>query len=144
MTKHKGVVDSIALTSSVHVSVLSTLFAKELLGSSELSPLIQCNKKRLRDAYIEVTGFLKNAGIEYFPCKAAVTIFCRLAPNATSAQEEMAAFHKYTEAGVSVAPGLAYHVTPSQRGWMRISFAVSAEERKNGLSRVHSVYNSLR
>jgi aspartate/methionine/tyrosine aminotransferase len=143
LSRNKGVVDSVALTSSVHVSVLSTLFAKELLGSPSLSVLVESNKEKLRDAYIATTTRLKRAGIEYFPCNAAVAVFCRLAPKATSVPEEMAAFHKYIEAGVMVAPGVAYHVNPSQKGWMRVSFAVSEEARENGLSRIESVYKSV-
>jgi aspartate/methionine/tyrosine aminotransferase len=136
-------VDSVALTSSVHVSVLSSLFAKELLGSPTLPTLIESNKTKLRDAYIATTTRLKRAGIEYFPCNAAVAVFCRLAPKTMSVPEEMAAFHKYIEAGVVVAPGVAYHVNRSQKGWMRVSFAVNEEARDKGLSCIESVYKDL-
>ena len=135
--------DSIALTSSVHVSALSTLFAKELLGSPSLSNLIQTNKKRLGNAYTETIQFLTQAGIEYFPCNAAVFMFCKLAPKAKNTEEEMSAFHRYTKAGVRVAPGRAYHVSPHQRGWMRLSFAVDQAELRKGLKKIEIVYRSL-
>lgn len=144
MTRNQAVVNAIALISSVHVSALSTLCAKELLRSPALPELIQINKQKLRDAYIDTVRFLKCAGIEYFPCNAAVAVLCRLAPNATTTQDEMEAFHRYIEAGVMVAPGLAYHVTANQKGWMRVSFAVNAENRQKGLARIESVYQTLR
>jgi aspartate/methionine/tyrosine aminotransferase len=144
VSPHKDVVDSIALVSSVHVSALSTLFAKELLGSPELPGLIKLNKEKLASAYIETTDFLKRVGIAYFPCNAAVFLFCKLAPDATTIEEEMTAFRQYVEAGVMVAPGRAYHVNTSQKGWMRISFAVDYEELQKGLMRIESVYRSLR
>jgi aspartate/methionine/tyrosine aminotransferase len=143
VSKNKGVVDSVALTSSCHVSVLSTLSAKELLGSSALPDVIQSNRKNLRNAYVVTTSRLNRAGIEYFPCNATVAVFCRLAPHATSVQEEMAAFHQYLEAGVMVTPGVAYHVTSSQNGWMRVSFAVSEVAREKGMSRIEAVYRRL-
>lgn len=143
VTQHKDIADSIALISSVHVSTLSTLFAKELLSSPQLPAMIKSNKQKLQNAYIETTKFLQGANITYFPCNAAVFLFCRLAPGASTIGEEMAAFHAYTEAGVKVAPGIAYHVPSHQKGWMRLSFAVEPEQLRKGLARVASVYRTL-
>jgi aspartate/methionine/tyrosine aminotransferase len=137
------VADSVALLSSVQVSVLSTLFAKELLGSPELPTLIQRNRQKLRNAYLETTRCLKRAGITYFPCNGAVFLFCRLAPNAKDKEDEMTVFQRYIEAGVMVAPGRAYHVSGNKRGWMRVSFALEYGELQRGLARIESVYQSL-
>ena len=143
LTHHKDVADSVALVSSVHVSILSTLFAKELLGSGVLPSIIQTSKERLRDAYVETTTTLKRAGIVYLPSHAAVFLFCKLASNAATVEQEIAAFQKYMKAGVMVVPGPAYHANASQRGWMRLTFAVNPDSLRKGLKIIESVYRSL-
>lgn len=125
------------------MSALSTVFAKGLLASAALPGLITTNKERLQAAYTVTTNFFKRAGIAYFPCNATVFLFCRLAPEATTVIDEMAAYKRYIEAGVRVVPGQAYHVNASQFGWMRLSFAVEQEELQRGLIRIRTVYQDL-
>lgn len=60
----------------------------------------------------------------------------------TSEEEKIAAFHKYIEAGVMVAPGVSFHVNRSQKGWMRVSFEVNEEAQDKGLLRIESVYKN--
>ena len=70
-------------------------------------------------------------------------MLAKLAPLAKSQVEEMAAFRQYIQAGVMVAPGWAYHINESQRGWMRVSFAVSKESLQEGLKRIKLVYDRV-
>ncbi len=70
-------------------------------------------------------------------------MLAKLAPLAKSQIEEMAAFLQYIQAGVMVAPGWAYHINKSQRGWMRVSFAVNNESLQKGLKRIKLVYDKV-
>lgn len=67
----------------------------------------------------------------------------KLAPHAKSRGDEVNALFQYTQAGVFVAPGWAYHVNAIQRGWMRVSFAMSEESLLEGLKRVKMVYDQI-
>lgn len=67
----------------------------------------------------------KNAdlyGINYVLCDAGVSVFARIAPQAISWEEEGAMVDRLRRMGVAVAPGRAYHM--SEKGWVRITFAV--------------------
>jgi aspartate/methionine/tyrosine aminotransferase len=133
----------VGLVASVHVSALSTVFAKEVLASAQLPALLSLSANRLRVSYITLTTAFRAAGIEYFPCNTTVFLLARLAPHATSWEEEMMAFRAYMQAGVSLVPGKAYHMPEGQKGWMRVTFAVTADELVEGISRIEQVYRSL-
>ena len=94
-------------------------------------------------AYLEVITFFKSSDIAYIPCNSAIFMLAKLAPLAKSQIEETAAFLQYIQAGVMVAPGWAYHINESQRGWMRVSFAVSSESLQKGLKRIKLVYDKV-
>ena len=143
VTRNKDLRDAIALIASVHVSTLSTVASKAILCSPGLSDLLELNSKRLAEAYLEVSTFFKSSDIAYIPCNSAIFMLAKLAPLAKSQMEEMATFRQYIQAGVMVAPGWAYHITDSQRGWMRVSFAVSHESLQKGLQRIKLVYDKV-
>ncbi|EIT75178.1 1-aminocyclopropane-1-carboxylate [Aspergillus oryzae 100-8] len=143
ITRNRPLRDVVGLVASVHVSVLSTVFAKEVLASPQLPKLLTLSATRLAKAYSTLTTAFKATGIEYFPSYATVFVLARLAPNATAWDEEMLALRAYMQAGVAVAPGRAYHMAERQKGWMRVTFAVSNEDLSEGIRRTKTVYVSL-
>ncbi|OOO14051.1 aminotransferase class I and II [Aspergillus oryzae] len=140
ITRNRPLRDVVGLVASVHVSVLSTVFAKEVLASPQLPKLLTLSATRLAKAYSTLTTAFKATGIEYFPSYATVFVLARLAPNATAWDEEMLALRAYMQAGVAVAPGRAYHMAERQKGWMRVTFAVSNEDLSEGIRRTKTVY----
>ncbi|KAK6828793.1 hypothetical protein RU639_003479 [Aspergillus parasiticus] len=143
ITRNRPLRDVVGLVASVHVSVLSTVFAKEVLASPQLPKLLTLSATRLAEAYTTLTTAFKATGIEYFPSYATVFVLARLAPTATTWDEEMLALRAYTQAGVAVVPGRAYHMPEGQKGWMRVTFAVSNEDLLEGIRRINRVYVSL-
>ncbi|PYH40407.1 pyridoxal phosphate-dependent aminotransferase [Aspergillus saccharolyticus JOP 1030-1] len=143
VTRNRPLRNVVGLVASVHVSGLSTVFAKEVLASSQLPDLLARSATRLADAYTTLTTAFRAAGIEYFPCHATVFVLARLAPQATSWDEEMLALHAYRQAGVVVVPGRAYHLSDGQAGWMRVTFAMEAEALAEGIRRIERVYRTL-
>ncbi|QRD85572.1 1-aminocyclopropane-1-carboxylate synthase [Aspergillus flavus] len=131
------------LVASVHVSVLSTVFAKEVLALPQLPKLLTLSATRLAKAYSTLTTAFKATGIEYFPSYATVFVLARLAPNATAWDEEMLALRAYMQAGVAVVPGRAYHMPEGQKGWMQVTFAVFHEDLLEGIRTIKRVCLSL-
>ncbi|PIG79338.1 aminotransferase GliI-like protein [Aspergillus arachidicola] len=143
ITRNRPLRDVVGLVASVHVSVLSTIFAKEVLASPQLPKLLTLSATRLAGAYTTLTTAFKATGIEYFPSYATVFVLARLAPTASTWDEEMLALRAYMQAGVAVVPGRAYHMPEGQKGWMRVTFAVSNEDLLEGIRRINRVYVSL-
>ncbi|KAF7617894.1 hypothetical protein AFLA_006804 [Aspergillus flavus NRRL3357] len=133
ITRNRPLRDVVGLVASVHVSVLSTVFAKEVLALPQLPKLLTLSATRLAKAYSTLTTAFKATGIEYFPSYATVFVLARLAPNATAWDEEMLALRAYMQAGVAVVPGRAYHMPEGQKGWMQVTFAVFHEDLLEGI-----------
>ncbi|KAE8320030.1 pyridoxal phosphate-dependent transferase [Aspergillus transmontanensis] len=142
ITRNRPLRDVVGLVASVHVSVLSTVFAKEVLASPQLPKLLTLSATRLAGAYTTLTTAFKATGIEYFPSYATVFVLARLAPTATTWDEEMLALRAYMQAGVAVVPGRAYHMPEGQKGWMRVTFAVSNEDLLEGIRRINRAYST--
>ncbi|RAQ56901.1 aminotransferase GliI-like protein [Aspergillus flavus] len=140
ITRNRPLRDVVGLVASVHVSVLSTVFAKEVLASPQLPKLLTLSATRLAKAYSTLTTAFKATGIEYFPSYATVFVLARLAPNATAWDEEMLALRAYMQAGVAVVPGRAYHMPEGQKGWMRVTFAGFHEDLLEGIRTIKRVY----
>lgn len=132
-TLNKGLRHAIALLASVHVSTLSTVASKAILCFPGLPDLLELNSKRLAEAYLIVITFFMSSNIAYIPCNSTVFELAKLVLLAKSQIEEMTAYLQYIQAGVMVAPGWAYHTNESQRGWMRVTFAVSDKSLQRGL-----------
>lgn len=143
VTRNRPLRNVVGLVASVHVSALSTVFAKEVLASSQLPALLSLSADRLGVSYTTLTTAFKETGIEYFPCHATVFLLARLAPHADTWEEEMTAFRAYMQAGVLLVPGKAYHMPERLKGWMRVTFAVTADELAEGIGRIQKVYRSL-
>ncbi|KAJ5903521.1 pyridoxal phosphate-dependent transferase [Penicillium tannophilum] len=143
VTRNRPLRNVVGLVASVHVSALSTVFAKEVLASPQLPALLSLSADRLGVSYTTLTTAFKATGIEYFHCHTTVFLLARLAPHADTWEEEMTAFRAYMQAGVLLVPGKAYHMPERLKGWMRVTFAVAADELAEGIGRIQKVYRSL-
>ncbi|CAD6592041.1 MAG: hypothetical protein ASARMPRED_005950 [Alectoria sarmentosa] len=129
--------DGLAMATSMNVSTLSTVFASALLSSESLPALVKLNSVRLAEAYDTLTSFFDRHGIYYIPCNAGHFVLAKLAPQASSGDDEAALIIRLGEAGVLVSPGRAYHVGES--GWARVSFAVERATLKEAIRRMKCV-----
>ncbi|KAF2446658.1 PLP-dependent transferase [Karstenula rhodostoma CBS 690.94] len=132
----------LALASMAQISGLSTVFTTALLKSPELLSLLALNSRRLSIAYATLTGFLKSHDIPYIPCNAGIYVFARMCPAARSWEDEASFVDRLKESGVLVSPGRAYHGPESEKGWMRVGFAVQPSDLAEALRRMESVYDS--
>lgn len=64
----------------------------------------------------------------------------RVAPHAVSWNEECAMVERLRHAGVAVAPGRTYHM--SEKGWVRISFAIEDVLFQKAIKRLETVLAS--
>lgn len=142
-TQNKELRDVIALVGSVHVSTISTVCSSSLLASPQLPHLLQLSRSRLVEAYMTLTKFFKASGVEYFPCNSTTFVMARLAPLAQTWEDEAAALGLYKLNGVLLSSGHAYHMSGTEKGWMRVSFAVGAEVLATAISRIEIVFHKL-
>lgn len=118
----------IGLLEGLRVSSLSSIVAKTLLTSPKLPQLLALSSRRLGNFYETLVSFLSANGIRYFPATAGLFVFARLAPNATSWEDEMEMVRHLREAGVVVGLGRAYHTGEEQKGWVRLTFALKEDD----------------
>lgn len=132
----------VALAANTQTSALSTIFVTCLLNSPRLSSLLETNSHRLAVAYGALTGFFREQGIPYFPCNAGLYVFARLAPNASTWEDEAAVIQKLKEAGVLVSAGRAYHVPETEKGWARVGFALEPSVLEEAIRRMKTIFTS--
>ena len=111
----------VALATYWQTSVLSSLYIRHLLESDELSNVIVRNRQRLAKAYQLLAAVLDRYGVDFIKPTAGVFVFARIAPHATSWEEESEVVRDLQKAGVRVGQGKAYLAKP---GWARITFAL--------------------
>ena len=121
----------------MNVSTLSTIFANALLSSESLPVLVKMNSVRLAEAYHTLTKFFDRYGIYYIPCNAGHFVLAKLAPRASTWEDEAALIQGLREVEVLVSPGQAYHV--DEKGWVRVSFAVERTALIEAISRMRRV-----
>ena len=83
-----------------------------------------------------MTTFLQRYRIPYIPVTAGLYVFAKIVPDARTWEEEEGAMKKLKEAGVLLSPGKTYHWVDSEKGWVRITFAVEMRALIEGLSRI--------
>ncbi|KAJ5578059.1 aminotransferase GliI-like protein [Penicillium hispanicum] len=142
-TRNAALRSALGLASSVNVSALSGVFVADLLTSPQLPSLLDLSRVRLAERYAVLTTAFRRIGIAYVPCSSAVFLMARLAPRATTVDEEVQACGQYRAGGVAVVPGKAYHMPKDQRGWMRVTFGVETEELERGIHCIELVYRQL-
>lgn len=129
------------MAANLQISALSVIFVTKLLTSAKLESLILLNRERLSKAYLTLVSFFKEHHIPYIPCNAGLYIYARMAPNATSWEDESQLAMELKEAGVLVSPGRSYHNPDSEKGWMRVGFAV---EPSNLVEAIHRMRTALK
>jgi aspartate/methionine/tyrosine aminotransferase len=129
----------LALAAMIQVSALTTIFVTKLLKSPKLSDIISLNSERLQSAYQCLTKFLKEHDIPYIPCNAGLYVFAKLAPNAQTWDDEALVVKSFKESGVIISPGKAYHGPESEKGWMRVGFAMEPSVMEEAISRMREV-----
>ena len=133
----------LALASNTTTSTLSSIFVSNLLTSLELPKLIQLNAQRLLQAYVSLTDVLKKHMVRYVPACQGLYLFAKIAPEATSWEDESAAIEKYKDAGVLISGGRGYHGPESEKGWARIGFAVEERQMKEAVLRIDRVLSAV-
>ncbi|OJD14967.1 hypothetical protein AJ78_04750 [Emergomyces pasteurianus Ep9510] len=125
-----------AAASNAQVSSLSSRFTTALLSSPSLPFLVALNSARLAESYIHVTSFFIRHHIDYIPVNAGLNMFARLAPKAKTWEDELDMVVKLKENGVVAKGGGSYHGTFTEKGWIRISFALEEHRLQEALHRV--------
>ncbi|KIX09590.1 uncharacterized protein Z518_00670 [Rhinocladiella mackenziei CBS 650.93] len=135
-----------SLAANTQISALSTIFATSLLTSSKLPELIKSNSKKLGQAYGTLTTFLRSHGIRYIPCYAGLYVFAHLTDLMKSPVDltETEMVQRLKEVGVIVSAGRAYHCPSGVAGWARIGFALPPQELHEAITRMDSVFRSIR
>ena len=144
MSQHNPeVIVGVSLASNTQVSSLAAIFTKSILGSSATTSLIALNRRRLSAAYSIITTWLRLNEFRYIPVSAGVFVFAKLGREITTWDEEAQLVKLCKEAGVVVSAGRNYHGIDSEKGWIRLTFAVEAEVLQEGLTRLSNVLGFL-
>ena len=61
---------------------------------------------------------------------------CKLAPNATSLEDEERVTNKLARHGVKVSPGSVYHLPNAEKGWFRLTFALKDKELDHAIEKL--------
>lgn len=125
-----------ALASNTQMSSLTAVATTSLLTSPELPQLLSLNSKRLSEAYKITTAMLSARGLGYIPADFGPFLFAKLAPDAQTWDDEAAVIQACKDAGVSVSAGKSYHGPESEKGWVRLNFAVPPDQLTEGLRRL--------
>ncbi|KAJ4390994.1 hypothetical protein N0V93_004593 [Gnomoniopsis smithogilvyi] len=126
----------LALAANTQISVLTSIFVTSLLSSPDLPSLIALNSERLASAYKQITTFFKNERIAYLPCNAGLYLYVKLVPYAVTWDDEANVVSQFREAGVLVSPGRAFHGPDSEKGWVRMGFAVHPIQLQEAIKRM--------
>lgn len=144
MSQHNPkVIVGVSLASNTQVSSLAATFTRSILGSSGTPNLIALNRRRLSTAYAAITGWLRLNEFSYIPVSAGVFVFAKLGRDSTTWDEEALLVKLCKEAGVVVSAGRTYHGIESEKGWVRLTFAVEPEALREGLTRLSKALGAL-
>ena len=119
---------------TTQTSSLMSIATTNLLASSELPRLVRLNTARLGDAYQNVTGWLKAHNVPFIPPTHGVYILARLAPDASTWEDEAHMIRKLKSSGVLVAPGRSLHLR--EKGWVRMTIALKSHIMAEALRRI--------
>lgn len=61
---------------------------------------------------------------DYIPANAGIFVFARLCKQALTWNDEAALVQKCKEFGVLISAGRSYHRLETEKGWVRVTFAV--------------------
>lgn len=144
MSQHNpNVIVGVGLASNTQVSSLAAIFTKSILGSSRTGELIALNHRRLSSAYCTTTDWLRVNGFSYIPVSAGVFVFAKLGYDIATWEEEAQLVKRCKGAGVLVSAGRSYHGIESEKGWVRLTFAVEPEVLREGLTRLSAALGAM-
>ncbi|KAK5636076.1 hypothetical protein RRF57_011788 [Xylaria bambusicola] len=138
---NKPLAVGLALSSNTQLSSLTALVTTSLLTSSALPHLFVTNSERLTEGYKSLTKWLKLRRMPYIPANMGCFVFARVAPNASTWEDEMVVIEKWKSTGVSVSPGKKYHVPENAKGWARINFALAPADLSEALRRLDTLFS---
>ncbi|KAI0508609.1 PLP-dependent transferase [Xylaria bambusicola] len=136
---NKPLATGLALASNTQTSSLAAIATASLLSSPVLHDLLSSNAQRLSEAYTRMTAVLKKHNIQYIPANQTPFLFAKVAPRATTWEQEEAFGEAYKQAGVAISLGRAYHVPEGEKGWARLNFAVEPQSLVEALNRLDQV-----
>lgn len=140
---NRALAAGVVLASNTQTSSLSAICTTALLNSPQLPNLLALNSERLACNYRILTAFFTRRDITYLPCNAALYVFARMAKEAQSWDDELAAVQRLKDVGVLVSPGRGYRVPEIEKGWMRVGFAVTASQLREALRRMEILYSGV-
>ncbi|QYS97979.1 hypothetical protein H0G86_005180 [Trichoderma simmonsii] len=118
------IIVGLSLASNTQTSSLAAIFTRSLLASNQIDALIQLNRKRLSISYGLLTSWLQMNEFDYIPANAGIFVFARLCKQALTWNDEAALVQKCKEFGVLISAGRSYHRLETEKGWVRVTFAV--------------------
>jgi DNA-binding transcriptional MocR family regulator len=137
------VIVGVSLASNTQVSSLAATFTRSILGSPGTQELITLNRRRLSAAYSTITAWLRVNGFSFIPVSAGVFVFAKLGHEIATWDEESQLVARCKDAGVVVSAGRNYHGIDSEKGWVRLTFAVEAQALREGLTRLSKALGAL-
>ena len=133
-----------ALAAFSNVSILSTLLTTAILRSPTLSTLSALNAQRHGQSYAVLTSWLKKWHLPYLPCNASPFVVAKIAPLASSWEDEAAVVQALEDVGVRVSAGRSQHLPEYAMGWARITFAVPPVRLEEALARMEGLLSASR
>ncbi|KAL7905942.1 PLP-dependent transferase [Trichoderma velutinum] len=112
----------------------TVMISPMLSNTSEMKKLLEINTKRLHRAAQIAIQFAEFHQLEYYKPVAGLYIWLRLTTECTTFDEEEALVQRCSQLGVFVGSGADY--AEPQRGWFRLTFAISEDELLEGLRRI--------
>ena len=130
----------VALGCNTQVSSLTaTAFTALLQDGAMLNNLIALNKKRLANAYIIISNFLRARKIQYVASTAGVYVWVKLSDRVETWEQEAKLQDCIMAEHVVVSAGRSY--ASPKPGWFRVSFAIGDNELYEGLKRLSAGIN---
>ena len=134
----------IGLSAYWQTSALSSVVALSLLRSEKLPGLIKLNSERLSNSYRILTDTLANWGIIFVPANAGLFVFVQVVEGAQTWEDEAKMVKAMADAGVIVAPGRRFDGGETEKGWVRVTFAVPTETLQEALLRIKGCLEEMK
>lgn len=102
------------------------------------------NSQRHLQSYITITTWLKRMELPYLPCNAAPFLMAKIAPNASSWEDEAAVVQALREVDVWVSSGRGQNMPEYAKGWARLTFTLEPAKLEQALARIEPVLISMK
>ena len=135
---------AVGLSAYWQTSSLSSVVAISLLNSPNLPDLVRLNQERLAESYAILTESLIKWQVEFLPANAGLFVFAKPVKDARDWDEEAAVVGALASSGVIVSPGRRFDGGESEKGWVRITFAVPKKQLMDALERMEPILHPSR